>query len=152
MWTNLEKLFRNLWLFCVFFFAECPTESPVKSSPVKQASILRYLSPQKSTAQNEAEQNVVTQSEGLTTSDDVTGEMCTAEAVDVSNSLFPVTAKDKDNAVEADWGTSMEMDWDDGDMDDADLLNQNEAEEEEDEPWLSAKKRKLWRKGISLVK
>ena len=76
------------------------------------------------------------QSERLSTSDDVT-----AEADDVSDNACAV-AGDEGNAVEADWETSMEADWDDGDVDDADLLNQNEAEEEE-EPWLCAKRRKL---------
>ena len=131
-------------------------ESPVKSSPVKQTSILRYMSPQKSTAQSEARQDTgtpepresiprhhhvggrdtVTQSERLTASDDVT-----TEADDDSDNAGAVTG-DKGNAVEADLETSMEADWDDGDVDDADFLNQNEAEEEE-EPWLCAKRRKL---------
>ena len=141
-------------------------ESPAKSSPVKQTSILRYMSPQKSVAQTEAEQHTaqsearedpvprervprhlhkrdgfdVTQSEHHI-SGDVTDDMCTAEGDDVSDNACAV-ASDKGNAVEADWETSMEADWDDGDVDDADLLNQNETEEEE-EPWLCAKRRKL---------
>ena len=147
-------------------------ESPVKSSPVKQTSILRYMSPQKSqseaqpgsqksTAQSEAREHTgtpepresvpprvtlhhhlgdgaaVVQSERVTTSDDVT-----AEADDVSDNACAV-ASDKGDDVEADWETCMEADWNDGDVDDADLLNQNEEEEEEEEPWLCAKRRKL---------
>ena len=162
-------------------------ESPGKSSPVKQASILRYMSPQKSTTQRDAEQNTGTQelrdgsspqattpyhhlgdrdamrqSERLTTDDDdVAGDKRTAEADDVSGGTCAV-AKDDDNVVGADWKTNMEMGWDGDDVEDTDLLNLNEAEEEDwdgddvdnadwlnqneaekDEPWLCAKKRKL---------
>ena len=123
------------------------------------------MSPQKSKAQSEARQDTgtperrqsvtrriqvgdgdaLTQSERHTSSDDVS-----AEADDVSNNSCAV-ASDKGSAVEADWETSMEADWVDDDVDDADLLNQNEAEEEE-EPWLCAKRRKLWRDGTPFVK
>ena len=168
-----KALTPNLRLF--FVFTELPVESPVKSSPVKQASILRYMSPQKSTAQSEAgvksgtqenredaapqatphhhlgDRDAVRQSERFTTSDDVTGDMPTAEADDDISDDMCTVAKDNDNVVGADWDTNMQMDWDGDDVDDADLLNQNEAEEE-DEPWLCAKKRKLWRKGTSFVK
>ena len=113
---------------------------------------------------DQGEKDSVKQSKHQTEFDDVTDDMLTAADNDVIYDMW--SAHDDDvisgvhpltnNVADAEMATRMDadhdegfgcddVDWDDDGVDDADLLNQSEPQEEKETPWLSAKKRKLWR-------